>query len=151
MRRIFLVVASSLSFGAGLSSVAESAMIWVSPTNPTSTDSVKVNVGDWYGASCWTQSEAGCLAATPETLSVVVTVNYCSGAPSCMCTFNPGGYQRTCNFGPLPVGTYVAKFTEIHINSFDPIPTTTVVISFTVGTSTPSLRRSWAGVKTIYR
>jgi hypothetical protein len=127
--------------------------IVISPAHPTSADSVRVTVSNDFGSRCWAISQPSCTPVLLDTLATIVTLNYCSGDPICACNDFPFTYQRTCNFGVLPAGTYIAVFTELHINPYDPLHTFTQTLGFTVvdGTSVATLRRTCGALKTIYR
>jgi len=60
-------------------------------------------------------------------------------------------YTRTCNFGLLPAGSYVAAFFENHVNPADPQSSFVITQPFTVTAPTPALRRTWAALKSHYR
>jgi len=145
---VFLCV---LALGEALSIESAAAGIAISPAQPTAQDSVKAIVQSGFPALCWHDVGQTCSMDQPDTLSVTVDVDYCNGGPPCNCGQFPHGYQRSCNFGTLPAGSYVARFTELHRNPDDPIHTFTQSLRFTVGASTPTLRRTWGKLKAHYR
>jgi hypothetical protein len=100
---------------------------------------------------CWSVTSVSCATLAPDTVAVTVNVNYCGGAPDCDCGYFPNTYQRTCNFGLMAAGSYVAEFREIHTNSYDPLATFTMTAPFAVSDPTPTLRRTWGSLKSIYR
>jgi hypothetical protein len=110
-----------------------------------------VVVGNSFSAGCWVLVSKACSTVGSDTLAVGTTIDYCHGEPFCMCSDFPIGYQSYCNFGLLPPGTYVAKFTETHPNTSDPIHTFTRTVSFSVDAVTPALRHTWGALKSIYR
>lgn len=134
-----------------LSQAANGASLRVSPVHPTNTDSVLVVVSNTFSSGCWWLVSTECSTVNGDTLSVGTTMDYCHGEPFCSCNDNPWGYQKYCNFGLLPPGTYVAKFTEGHPNTSDRIHTFTQTLSFSVDAVTPTLRRTWGSLKSIYR
>lgn len=123
----------------------------ISPAQPTTTDSVTTTISRGYSSTCWNYvSQASCAMSQPDTLTIQVSVNYCNGAPGCNCAQFPTTVIRRCTVTPLPVGAYVAKFVELHVNPADPLPSVTTILHFTVTESTPALSRSWGALKTIY-
>jgi hypothetical protein len=135
-----------------LASRPAQATIKIVPTHPTPADSVYVTVGGGFSDLRWNDiGQASCLTTQPDTLAVSVAVNFCHGLPGCSGGQFPFSYTRTCSFGRLAVGTYVVMFTELHLNSSDPLPTVTQTIQFTVSDPTPALRRTWGALKTAYR
>ena len=58
--------------------------------------------------------------------------------------------MRRCTVAPLPVGAYVAKFVEFHVNPSDPLPSVTTILPFAATESTPARSRSWGALKIIY-
>lgn len=123
----------------------------ISPAQPTTTDTITATVGNGYPRMCWTaDSLASCSMIESDTLLIRVAVNYCKGLPSCRCADAFDSYLRRCTVAPLPVGAYVAKFVELHVNPADPLPSVTTILHFTVTESTPALPRSWGALKTIY-
>jgi hypothetical protein len=150
-KRLVMIAALLLCVGLG-SAPAWGARISISPSLPASTDSITVTVGGGFNTRCWKpDSQASCSVIQPDTLLIQVSVDYCSGHPSCVCADFPIDYVRACTVAPLAPGTYVAKFVELHINPADPLPTETTTAQFTVSESTPALRRSWGVLKSMYR
>jgi len=151
MRTSVTFALALLASGAIHAGMAAAAQISVDPPSPTVGDSVKVVVKNSFPTLCWTVLGTNCTPLVGDSLYVIVDVNYCNGAPSCTCALFPLDYQRTCNFGLLPPGSYVAAFFENHVNPFDPISSFVIAQPFTVTGPTPSLRRSWGSVKAHYR
>jgi len=152
MRKV-LVMIPALMLCVGLGSAAAGWQpISISPAAPSSTDSITATVRGYFNSLCWNYiSQASCSMIQPDTLLIQVSVNYCSGFPSCACGQFPIDYARACTFAPLAPGTYVAKVVELHVNPADPLPSVTKTALFTVSESTPTLRRSWGVLKTMYR
>jgi hypothetical protein len=146
-RLLFLAVVISR---IALTSNRAIAAVTVSPVNPTTSDSISVRVSSGFRTLCWFDTDQSCITNHSDTLSVIVTIQYCSGAPMCNCGQFPRGYDRTCHFGPLPVGSYIASFTELHINPNDPASTFTQYAAFTVTSLTPTVTASWGRLKLHY-
>jgi hypothetical protein len=147
---VFLAV-TLLAGSAMLVRPALAAEISIDPPSPTVGDSVKVVVKNSFATLCWSVLETSCSSAPADSMYVIVDVNYCGGAPSCVCGLFPQDYQRLCNFGLLPAGSYVAAFFENHINPFDPLSSFVIALPFTVTGPTPVVRRTWGKVKAHYR
>jgi hypothetical protein len=151
-KRLVMIAALLLCVGLGSAPAWGGARISISPSLPTSTDKITVTVGGGFSTRCWKpDSQASCSMIQPDTLLIEVSVNYCSGRPSCVCAEFPIDYVRACTVAPLAPGTYVAKFVELHINPADPLPTVTTTAQLAVSESTPTLRRSWGVLKSMYR
>jgi hypothetical protein len=149
MRRVMI---PALLLCAGLSGAASAGSISISPASPSSTDSITATVRGGFYNRCWNNpSQASCSMIQPDTLLIQVSVNYCGGSPSCVCADMPFDYARACKAAPLAPGTYVARFVELHVNPADPLPSATTTVQFTVSESTPTLRRSWGVLKSMYR
>ena len=132
-------------------SVANAFGITVTPPAPNPSDSVYVTL-DWeFPMGCWDVDSRTCLIVAPDSVIVQAVVQYCSGAPGCICTAFPEVYQVVCGFPPLPVGVYQAVYREIAINPNDPRAPLTMSQEFTVTGPTATLRKSWARVKAFYR
>lgn len=151
MNRKGIVVLPVLLFCIGLGTTSAWGLTWISPTQPTATDSITVTVHGGFPAMCWDVGPASWVLVQPDTLTILVSVNYCDGYPGCSCAQFPDFFTRTCKVAPLPAGTYVAKSVELHINPDDPLPTATTFVQFTVTGSTPTLQRSWGALKSFYR
>jgi hypothetical protein len=150
--RVRIVVAVG-AFGAlvGLGS-ASGQSVQVSPANSTTADSVRVTAYSGFPQTgCWQIGGPVCGFVQPDTLRIIVAIGYCNGLPSCLCTAFPMSYQRTCTFGPLPAGTYVAKFVELHTSSYDRLRSFTRTAQFEVTGTTPARGRTWGALKSIYR
>lgn len=150
MKQFALIVAAMLVL-SGLAAEPAKALVTVVPAHPTTSDSVKVTIRSGFAERCWALGQLDCRALQPDTLSMTIPANFCGGAPSCDCLQQPIEYVRTCNFGRLLPGTYVASFTELHPNPFDPTHTFTQMVQFSVDDATPTARRSWGTLKSIYR
>jgi hypothetical protein len=149
--RSFALLALVLVAGVGIHhGMAAAAQISIDPPSPSSGDSVKVTVKNSFSMGCWTVLSTNCTPLVGDSLYVIVDVNYCNGAPSCVCTLFPVDYTRVCNFGLLPVGSYVAAFFENHVNPADPLSSFVIAQPFTVTGPTAALRRTWAAVKSYY-
>jgi hypothetical protein len=59
--------------------------------------------------------------------------------------------RSACDFPPLPPGTYRAVYRERNLNPADTRTNPPFEVLFTVSDVTPSLRRSWGRLKSIYR
>jgi hypothetical protein len=153
MLRKRLVMIAALLLGVGLGSApAWGARISISPSLPSSMDSIKVTVRGVLASGCWDDpGQASCSMIQPDTLLIQVSVNYWCDFPGCRCSLDLINYVRACTVAPLAPGTYVAKFVELHINPADPLPTVTTTAQLTVSESTPALRRSWGVLKLLYR
>jgi hypothetical protein len=149
--RTLVVALALLVLVAHSHAPACAATLAVSPTHPTTADSVRVNVNNGFNARCWTFGDASCTGDMADTLLMVVVVDYCKGAPVCACNDVSISYQKSCNFGLLQAGVYTAAFTELHINGYDPLHTFTQTLTFTVSGATPTLRHSWGALKSVYR
>jgi hypothetical protein len=119
------------------------------PPEPTIADSVKVMVGNGFSSGCWTIRDRACQTPAPDSLKLVVQISYCSACQ--FCPTNAPTYLETCNFGLLSAGTHTFVLSELHSNPADPLPTIWRPVTFTVLAATPTLRRSWGAVKSIYR
>jgi hypothetical protein len=147
-----LVVILALLLCVGLGSAAAGGTISISPASPSSTDSITATVRDNFADCCWNDvSQASCSMILPDTLLIQVSVNYCHGIPGCVCCDYPSDYARACTVAPLASGTYIARFVELHVNPADPLPSVTTTAQFTVSESTPTLRRSWGILKSMYQ
>jgi len=127
------------------------ASITISPPLPSADDSVRVNVGIGFSMMCWSPGATRCDLIGGNTLRVAVEIQYCGGHPTCNCLMVPIGFVRTCNFGPLPEGSYVAEFIVTRLNPDDPLTYPPQFVNFNVGGPTPALRRTWGALKQIYR
>lgn len=131
---------------------AVGAYVHVSPAYPTSADTLTVAVAGDFTSRCWEPADiASCSRSMPETLSIVIEVQYCRGLPGCACAQLPFQATRSCRFGPLPPGSYVARCVELHVNPADPIPTSTALVPFTVTGTTQAAHRTWGTLKLLYR
>ncbi|MFN8587655.1 MAG: hypothetical protein U0704_07605 [Candidatus Eisenbacteria bacterium] len=146
-----IVGLSVLLFSIGLGTTSARGLTTISPAQPTATDTVTVTVHAGFPAMCWDVGPASWVRVQPDTLMILVSVDYCGGYPGCSCAQFPDFFTRTCKVAPLPVGTYIAKSVELHVNPADPLPTVTTFLQFTVTESTPTLRRSWGALKSFYR
>lgn len=146
-----IVVLSVLLFWIGLGTTSAWGLTTISPAQPTATDSITVTVHVGFPAMCWDVGPASWVLVQPDTLAILVSVNYCDGYPGCSCAQFPDFFTRTCKVAPLPVGMYIAKSVELHVNSADPLPTVTTFVPFTVTEYTPTFQRSWGALKSFYR
>lgn len=151
MRSTVLTALALVAGGALLAGMAAAATITVFPPNPTTRDSVKVVVMNEFSTACWPVSSTSCSPPAADSLYAIVDINYCGGYPDCVCDLFPVDYTRTCNFGLLPAGSYVAAFFENHVNPADPQSSFVITQPFTVTAPTPALRRTWAALKSHYR
>lgn len=150
--RIWWVIITLLMVSTVGQAVSEAeATIVVSPLQPTVDDSVKVTVKSGFPSLCWTVLAESCAVHSPDTVLVSVSIQYCGGGAPCNCPQLPMAYQRTCNFGLMATGSYVARFDELHINPNDPIQSRTEWGLFTVQESTPAMPKSWGSLKISYR
>ena len=142
------MVACALCLTAGVAHAVTVPSLTVSPPNPTPADSIKLMVTTIDYQGCWDVSAPTCAGLAADTLSTTVAVHYV-----CTTLFPDLShrYDWTCALAPLPPGTYVAEYTELHVDSWDPTLTQSLVVPFTVGAATPTLRRSWGALKTVYR
>ena len=106
-----------------------------------------------YGPTnfCWKVDHVTCTLSAPDSVLVTAYIQHCNGASSCFCTAQPVDFHVTCDFPPLPNGTYRAVYQEIQLNPFDDRNLTPYFRLFTVGGPTPVLRRSWGRLKAHYR
>ena len=141
----------ALAMGPAFFTTRANAIVSISPVQPTAQDTVTVVAVDGFSSLCWNDVGQSCDSTRPDTLAVTVDVQYCDGGPPCNCGQFPQGYRRACSFGRLLPGSYVAIFTEHHLNSADPKPSFTQSLRFSVGASTPALRRTWGELKQHYR
>ena len=151
MRGSLRLALALVAIGAIHGGLAAAQDISVSPPTPAVGDSVRVTVKSGFPGGCWTVLSTNCTPLVGDSLYVIVDVQLCGGAPNCPCTFFPVHYERSCNFGLLPAGSYVAAFFENHVNPFDLISSFVIAQPFTVTGPTPVPRRSWAAVKSHYR
>ncbi len=151
MHRKLLLLALVAGSLVGLLSQPAAASITIIPPQPTVQDSVKVKVYSQFPMACWRDLSQDCRDCLSDTLSVTVDVDYCHGRPSCICAAFPYSYQRVCNFGLLPAGTYTVTFTELHSNVYDPISTFTQSVRFVVSNVTPTRTTTWGRLKLLYR
>jgi hypothetical protein len=151
MRSTVLIALALVAGGALHAGTAAAATITVVPPNPTTGDAVKVVVMNEFPTACWPVSSTNCSPPAADSLYAIVDINYCGGYPYCDCATVPTGYTRTCNFGLLPAGSYVAAFFENHVNPDDPQSSFVITQPFTVTAPTPALRRTWAALKSHYR
>ena len=151
MRARHLWIAIFLTTPALCLSTAARAALSIFPAQPTSGDSIAVTVGSRFPSECWHVVGQVCSFDRPETLQVVVDVDYCHGYPGCACSQLPYTYQESCTFGPLPAGSYVAAFAERRLNPSDPEPPEVESVQFWVRGLTPALRHTWGSMKIFYR
>jgi hypothetical protein len=151
MRVLAIVAAGVVGVLVGLGS-AGGQVVRVSPANPTTADSVRVTAYSGFPQTgCWQIGDVACGFAQPDTLTVVVPIGYCNGLPGCLCADFPMNYQRACTFGPLPAGTFVARFTELHTSSYDRLASFTRTARFEVTGTTSTRGRTWGALKSVYR
>ncbi len=131
--------------------LAEPYALNVVPSQPVVGDSVRTVANGVFGMMCWTLTGQTCAIVPGDTLSFTVDVDYCEGLPGCTCVLLVVYYERVCNFGPLPAGTYTVKFTERHSSPYDTEPTTTSLLTFTVTGATPARQPSWGRIRVLYR
>jgi hypothetical protein len=130
-----------------------SPAVIIVPVNPTTADSLKVTAGNDFNSRCWSFSQPACSLLSPDTLRILIQMNYCGGDPGCGCNDFPVSIRRTCNFGLLPAGSYVASYVEQHINPYDPVSTYSqnVTIAVVDAGSVAIRPRSWGALKSTYR
>ena len=146
-----LVLSTALLLSA-LSSPARARQLTVTPALPTSADSVHlVWTNEFSMGLCWKVQSRACTIAAPDSVLIIADIQYCNGAPGCVCTTAPTPYRVTCDFPPLPPGTYRAVYRERNLNPADIRTSPPFEVVFTVSNVTPSLRRSWGRLKAIYR
>ena len=152
-RKGWLVVLAAALLATLASSPTWAIWITLDPEQPTVADSVKVTFGGVFSDLRWYDASAArCPLAAPETLDVSVDIDYCRGRPSCAALWLSFTYTRTCALAPMPVGAYVVRFTEQHLNPNDPLPTVVTYRSFRVAPNVvPTIRRSWGLIKSAYR
>ena len=151
MHRFMRLALALVTIGAIHEGLASAAQISVDPPTPSVGDSVRVTVKNEFRGGCWSVLSTNCTPLVGDSLYVIVDVQMCGGAPNCPCTLFPVPYERTCNFGLLPAGSYVAAFFENHVNPFDPVSSFVIGQPFTVTGPTGVPRRSWAALKSYYR
>jgi hypothetical protein len=127
------------------------AQLSVIPAEPQVGDTVRVEVRSGFGTMCWVDTGQTCEIGSGDSLRFTVYVDYCRGQPFCVCAQYPRSYDRICNFGVLPAGTYTVVFTERHDSPYDPEETHTSSLQFTVSNPTPVHRQSWGRIKILYR
>lgn len=150
--RLRFVIAAGVVTVALAVGPAWAQVVRVSPLNPTASDSIRVTAYSGFSSTgCWDVGDVACAMTAPDTLSIVVAIGYCHGLPGCMCAAFPMSYQRSCTFGPLSAGGYVAKFTELHTSSYDRLATFSRTTPFVVSGTTPTFGRTWGALKSIYR
>jgi hypothetical protein len=130
---------------------ARALVLHLSPAQPTVHDSIMVTAQGGFISTCWRDTAQVCATLPGDTLALTIDVSYCRGLVSCPCFEAPWPYTRSCRFGPLPAGAYVAAVTELHSGPYDGEPTLTQTLAFVVSDLTPVLPRSWGRLKTIYR
>jgi len=112
---------------------------------PTIADPVHVVAHSGFGNLCWGVTSTDCARIGPDTVQVTVATVHDTGGG---CPDMVYSYERTCDFGLLPAGTYVAVFTELH----DPLlPSSTATLAFTVTAPTPVVHVRWGTLKAHYR
>ena len=132
--------------------VAAQSHITLTPTLPTSADSIHVVVDELFsGGHCWEVVSTTCTIAAPDSVLITAHIQLCGGNPGCPCTLSLEPFQVTCAFPPLPPGNYRAVYQELHLNPIDSRHFPTHELLFTVSSPTASLRRSWGRLKAIYR
>jgi len=114
------------------------------PAAPTIVDNVHVVVHSGFGDRCWGVTSTDCAPVGKDTVLVTVATQHDTGGA---CPDQAWTYDRTCAFGLLPAGSYVAVFTELH----DPLPSSTVTLVFTVTAPTPVVHMCWRALKARYR
>ncbi len=129
---------------------AEMYEMTILPPQPHVGDTIRVLAKGAFSASCWRDTSQTCAIVAGDSLKFTVDVDYCEGHMGCGCLTVMIYYDRTCTFGPLPAGSYAVVFTERHI-WYDPEPTVTTVLPFTVTDATPVREGSWGRVKVLYR
>ncbi len=127
------------------------ALITVCPSHPTSADSIRVVGSSFDTDGSWTVVDAACVGLHVDTLTAILDVNWCNGRGDCQHGDLIVRYDKLCVFPPLPPGSYVAQYIERHLNIYDPQATYAVYQPFTVEASTPTLRRTWGSLKSVYR
>jgi len=134
-------------------SVAAQTYITLTPSLPSSTDSIHVVAVEVFsGGHCWEVVSTTCTTAAPDSVLITAHIQLCGGNPGgCPCTLSLVPFQVTCTFPPLPAGSYRAVYQERHLNPIDSRQFPTHELLFTVSSPTPSLRRSWGRLKAIYR
>jgi hypothetical protein len=123
------------------------ASITIIPVSPSTSDTVRGQVDIYFGTMCWSLTTTDCPSAVSDTLDITATVAYCH---PCVCAQYPVHLTRTCTLGPLPVGTYVVRYTELH-SPGDPVSTFSEFQWFAVGAPTPARQPSWGALKLLYR
>ena len=151
MRILQLVLSASLVLCAVASS-ARARQLTVTPALPTSADSVHlVWTAEFSMGLCWKVQSRTCTTTAPDSVLIIADIQYCNGEPGCVCTTAPTPYRVTCDFPPLPPGTYRAVYRERNLNPTDTRTSPPFEVVFTVSDVTLSLRRSWGRLKAIYR
>lgn len=131
---------------------ASADLITVMPAAPTPADPIHVVVDEGFvGGICWKVESRTCTFVAPDSVIVTANIQYCNGGPHCPCTAFPTPFQVTCDFPPLPNGTYKAVYREYHLNPIDPRNQAPYSVTFTVAGPTPVLRRTWGKLKAYYR
>ena len=150
--RILQVVLSTALLLCAVASSARARQLTVTPALPTSADSVHlVWTNEFSMGLCWKVQSQTCTTTAPDSVLIIADIQYCNGAPGCFCTTFPAPYQVACHFPPLPPGTYRAVYRERNLNPADIRTLLPYEVVFTVSNVTPSLRRSWGRLKSIYR
>jgi hypothetical protein len=127
--------------------------ITVTPAAPTPADPIHIVVAEGFvGGICWTVDSRTCTFVAPDSVIVTANIQFCNGSPlGCFCTAQPVDFEVTCDFPPLPNGTYKAVYRERYLNPIDDRNQAPYSVTFTVAGPTPVLRRSWGKLKAHYR
>jgi hypothetical protein len=137
---------------SGPTSAAAQGYITLTPSLPTSADSIHVVAVELFsGGHCWEVVSTTCTTAAPDSVLITAHIQLCGGNPGCPCTARPEPFQVSCVFPPLSPGSYRAVYQELHLNPIDSRHFPTHELLFTVSSATASLRRSWGRLKAIYR
>ena len=131
---------------------ASAGLITVTPAAPTPADPIHVVVQESFaGGVCWRVDSRTCTFVAPDSVIVTAYIQHCNGGPPCPCTHFPTPFQVTCDFPPLPNGTYLAVYRERYLNPLDYRQQAPYSVPFTVAGPTPVLRRTWGRLKAHYR
>jgi len=149
IRAVALLVALTLCTHP---SETKAGLITLSPPLPTSQDSIHVDVHEGFPMGhCWQVVSRTCTTSAPDSILITADIQFCMGNPGCPCTMSAVTFHVTCDFPPLPPGNYRAVYQERYLNPVDTRNVTPSMLLFTVSGTTPTLRKSWGRLKTIYR
>ena len=149
-KRIYLTILFCLvSITVASKAQTGTTAISILPPNPTSSDSIQVQVEGGLFDLCWrTPHQIECRIVQPNILLMdIYAIDAAETLSVCLQSVLP--YEAACSYGTLEVGDYVLIVTEHHDSWRRPEPDTAIE-RFQVSAVTPTTKLTWTKIKARY-